>query len=113
MSDDGKGGERLERALALLAEEVRARLARHPQGHLLAGGREVLDLALALPAGGGAGGGRLTAEAARLVALTLQVVDPSICARPRGRAGGGRRRMAACAVHRSPAPPPAPPPPPA
>jgi hypothetical protein len=44
-NDPGTG--RIERAVELLAEEARARLAAHPHAHLLAGARE--DLALSLP----------------------------------------------------------------
>lgn len=41
--------ERLRTALALLAEEVRQRVERHPAGHLLAGRGDALDLQLSLP----------------------------------------------------------------
>jgi hypothetical protein len=40
---------RLQKALQLLAEEVRERIDRHPLGHLIAGRGEPLDLRLAVP----------------------------------------------------------------
>lgn len=47
----GPPDDRVRRGLALLAEAARARLRRHPQGHLVAGSREALELVLALPVG--------------------------------------------------------------
>jgi hypothetical protein len=46
-SDDRN--RRLREALKLLADEVRERIDRHPQGHLIAGRGEPLDLHLAVP----------------------------------------------------------------
>lgn len=48
------GDARVARALGLLAEAAQERLRRHPQGHLVAGVREGLDLALPLPLSGDA-----------------------------------------------------------
>lgn len=63
----GKAGEdRVARALALLAEAAQERLRHHPQGHLVAGVREALDLALPLP---------LSAEAAELGAAAAEVEE--------------------------------------
>lgn len=45
----GRSRDRIEQALQLLAEEVRDRLDRHPQGHLLQGRSRILDLLLPLP----------------------------------------------------------------
>ena len=47
-----KTDERVRRALGLLAEAAQERLRRHPQGHLAAGGREELEVSLALPLSG-------------------------------------------------------------
>lgn len=49
MPDEVHRPDRLERALALLADEVRERIDRHPLGHLVAGRGEHLDLRLLLP----------------------------------------------------------------
>lgn len=56
---------RLQQALALLAEEARARLARHPSGHLVAGRGEPVELTVTLPTSAtGADLGALADEAA-------------------------------------------------
>lgn len=79
------GRERIERALRLLDEELRERLARHPQGHLLAGGREELDLPLALPPGVSAG--RLAEEAERLDAEIARALEAALAHRAAFRPG--------------------------
>lgn len=59
-------GSRLERALELLAEEARERLARHPSGHLVASRGEPVELTVTLPtsaAAARAGLGELAGEA--------------------------------------------------
>jgi hypothetical protein len=58
--------ERLRLALQLLAEEVRERIDRHPQGHLLAGRGDALELRLAVPS---------AARVGSLERLTLQASD--------------------------------------
>ncbi len=67
MSDPHRpDSERLRLALQLLAEEVRERIDRHPQGHLLAGRGDALDLRLAVPS---------AVRAGSLERLTLQASD--------------------------------------
>jgi len=61
-----KPGSRLERALELLAEEARERLARHPSGHLVASRGEPVELTVTLPTSAAAargGLGQLAGEA--------------------------------------------------
>lgn len=79
------GPDRLERVLRLLDEELRARLAHHPQGHLLAGGREELDLGLSLPPGASAG--RLAEEAERLDAEIARALEGALAHRAAFRPG--------------------------
>ncbi len=63
---EGTTDERVRRALALLAEAAQERLRRHPQGHLAAGGREELEVTLALP---------LTTDAAEIDRAARAVAD--------------------------------------
>lgn len=58
--------ERVRRALALLAEAAQERLRRHPQGHLAAGGREGLEVTLAVP---------LSSDAAEIDRAAREVAD--------------------------------------
>jgi hypothetical protein len=71
--ETANGDERVRRALALLAETAQERLRRHPQGHLVAGSREDLDLALPLPLSGDAA--ELAAAAAEVEEALAQSVD--------------------------------------
>lgn len=61
-----KADSRVARALGLLAEAAQGRLRHHPQGHLVAGVREALDLALPLP---------LSGDAAELGAAAAEVEE--------------------------------------
>lgn len=63
---DGATDERVQRALALLAEAAQERLRRHPQGHLAAGGREGLEVTLAVP---------LSADAAEIDRAAREVAE--------------------------------------
>lgn len=83
--DPRSGRERIERALRLLDEELRERLARHPQGHLLAGGREELDLGLAMPPNASAG--RLAEEVERLDAEIARALEGALAHRAAFRPG--------------------------
>lgn len=69
---------RVAEALRLLAEEARARLERHPWGHLLSGRRDELPLTLALPTrvqeGTGAPLAERAAEASRGLDEALQAL---------------------------------------
>lgn len=83
--DRRNGRQRIERALRLLDEELRERLARHPQGHLLAGAREELDLGLALPPNASAA--RLAEEAERLDAEIGRALEGALAHRAAFRPG--------------------------
>lgn len=46
---EARADERVRRAVEILSEAAQERLRRHPQGHLAAGGREGLELTVAIP----------------------------------------------------------------
>jgi hypothetical protein len=79
------GDERVRRAVALLAEAAQERLRRHPQGHLVAGAREGLDLAVALPLCADAG--EVGAAAAEVEELLAQGIEGLILHRAAFRPG--------------------------
>ena len=58
-STESSTATRLERALELLAEEARERLARHPSGHLVASRGEPVELTVTLPTSAAAARGGL------------------------------------------------------
>lgn len=85
MPPEPSGESRVDSVLRLLSDEVRARLARHPQGHLLAAGGDRLELTLSLPAA--ARNGRLAEAGEQLEAELARAIDGALAHRAAFRPG--------------------------